>query len=219
MSVYAGPNLPISGLVLNLDASNPKSYPGTGTSWINLSAAGSTATKGGSQSPTYPLYNAGGWFTFTGGVNGDNYSRFTIATPLMSAITVIAFHRPTASGGHILRHSAEAFQLGPDGFCAGTNYNNINYGYNLTANLNTWRCHALTFTGTDLTAYQNAVQVGTASRALTTLAAGILHIGTRSDDYAAHYVGDIASIQIYNRTLSADEIQQNFNANRGRFGI
>jgi len=219
MAIFSGPKISNSGLVLNLDAANPRSYPGTGTTWANLSVQGSVATKAGSQSPTYPLYNAGGWFTFTGGVNGDNYSRFTVATPLMSAITVVAFHRPTAAGGHILRHGAEAFQLGPDGFCAGTNYNNINYGYDLTANLNTWRCHALTFNGTNLVAYQNAIQVGTASRALTTLAAGTLRIGARSDDYAAHYVGDIALVQIYNQALTAAEIQQNFEATRGRYGI
>jgi hypothetical protein len=31
--------------------------------------------------------------------------------------------------------------------------------------------------------------------------------------------GSIASVQLYNRALSAQEISQNFNATRGRFGI
>jgi hypothetical protein len=33
------------------------------------------------------------------------------------------------------------------------------------------------------------------------------------------FKGDIANLQQYNRALSADEIQQNFNATRGRYGI
>jgi len=36
---------------------------------------------------------------------------------------------------------------------------------------------------------------------------------------ASQYWGDISQISIYNRYLTADEIQQNFNALRSRFGI
>jgi hypothetical protein len=34
-----------------------------------------------------------------------------------------------------------------------------------------------------------------------------------------YYNGNIASVKVYNRELTASEIQQNFNANRSRFGI
>jgi hypothetical protein len=33
------------------------------------------------------------------------------------------------------------------------------------------------------------------------------------------YAGEIDAVQVYNRALSAPEIQQNFNAMRGRYGI
>ena len=33
MGFYRGPQIVKSGLVLHLDAANPKSYPGTGTTW------------------------------------------------------------------------------------------------------------------------------------------------------------------------------------------
>ena len=35
--------------------------------------------------------------------------------------------------------------------------------------------------------------------------------------YAATIAGKIASLQIYNRALTDDEVRQNYNATRGRF--
>ena len=189
------------------------------STWYDVSGSNTNATKGGTQSPTYPLYNSNRYFTFTGGVNGNNYSRFEVTTPTLTAISVIAFHYSTASGGHVLRHSTDSFQLGVDGYAAGTAYNNIQISGDLTNTLNTWVCDALTFNGITLVGYRNGVQVGTTARTLTTIAGGTLNIGTRSDQYAAHYVGNIAVVLIYNRALSASEIQQNFNALRGRFSI
>lgn len=189
------------------------------STWYDVSGSNTNATKGGTQSPTYPLYNSNRYFTFTGGVNGNNYSRFEVTTPTLTAISVIAFHYSTASGGHVLRHSTDSFQLGVDGYAAGTAYNNIQISGDLTNTLNTWVCDALTFNGITLVGYRNGVQVGTTARALTTIAGGTLNIGARSDIYAAHYVGNIAVVLIYNRALSASEIQQNFNALRGRFSI
>ena len=219
MSAYSGPEIVNDGLILTLDAANIKSYPGTGTTWTDLSGNGTIASKAGSQSPTYPLYNSSGYFTFSGGINGDNYSRFEVTTPTLSAISVIAFHYPTQTGGHVLRHTTESFQIGPDGYTAGTAYNNINIPGGRATPLNTWICDALTFSGTALVGYRNGVQSGSASRSATTIAGGTLMIGTRSDVFAAHYVGNISIVMIYNRVLSASEIQQNFNATRGRYGI
>jgi hypothetical protein len=205
-----------NGLVLYLDAANFKSYI-TGSTWYDLSR-NNNATKGGSQSPAYPQYNSNGWFTFTGGITGTSYSNFYVTTPTMNAITVIVWHYPTQTGGHVLRHTQDSFQIGADGYAAGTAYNNINCSREDTT-LNVWKCDALTFTGTNLTGYRNGAVYSTASRASTTIAGGQLNIGTRNDAYAAHYVGNIAMIAIYNRALSSAEILQNYNATRRRFGL
>ncbi|MEX0594961.1 MAG: LamG domain-containing protein, partial [Candidatus Paceibacterota bacterium] len=37
--------------------------------------------------------------------------------------------------------------------------------------------------------------------------------------YERYFQGNIAQVSIYNRALTAQEIQQNFNATRGRFGL
>ena len=207
------------GLVLYLDAANPKSYPGTGTTWYDLSGNGRHATKAGSQSPTYPLFS-NGYFTFTGGVLADNYSRFQVSVPNLNAVTAFAIHYSTQAGNHVMRMSSDSFQLGPDGFCAGVSFSDIGTGGDRTATLNTWVCDALTFNGSNLIGYRNGVSVASATRGTPTgLAGGTLNIGTRNDAYAAHYVGRISLVIIYDRVLSANEIQQNFIALRGRYGI
>jgi hypothetical protein len=44
-------------------------------------------------------------------------------------------------------------------------------------------------------------------------------LGRNQIDNIQFYSGNIAQVSIYNRALTASEIQQNFNANRSRFGI
>ena len=60
MSVFAGPEINESGLVLYLDAGNIKSYPGSGTSWTDISGRGNTGTL--VNSPTF----TGNSFNFNG---------------------------------------------------------------------------------------------------------------------------------------------------------
>ena len=44
MSLYHSPQISLNGLVLCLDAANPKSYPGSGTTWTDLSGNGNNGT-------------------------------------------------------------------------------------------------------------------------------------------------------------------------------
>jgi hypothetical protein len=48
---------------------------------------------------------------------------------------------------------------------------------------------------------------------------GTDRIGRWRDADQRSFVGNIYSLRIYNRELSAQEVQQNFNALRGRYGI
>ena len=66
MESAAGPNLITDGLLLHLDAANTKSYPGSGTTWTDISGEGINASIDGSS------YNSGnGWYFDFGGGN-DN---------------------------------------------------------------------------------------------------------------------------------------------------
>ena len=54
MGFYNGPVIPQSGLQLLLDAGNPKSSPGSGTTWYDISGNGRDFTWGSA-----PTYNTG----------------------------------------------------------------------------------------------------------------------------------------------------------------
>ena len=68
--MYTGPNIITNGLVLSLDAANTKSYPGSGTTWRDLSGNVNTGTL--TNSPTFSTAN-GGAIVF----NGSNYAEIT----------------------------------------------------------------------------------------------------------------------------------------------
>lgn len=228
MSYNNGPKIVTEGLVLYLDAANSKSYSGSGTNWYDLTK-NTDALKNGSQSPTYPQYNSGGWFTFTGGVVANNYSRFDIANiPSFSSLSVFAWYRTsnTTNSKTILRMDNSDFELSinqsTSGFiAAGTHWSDINVQPTISNATNgNWHCIGLVFTGITLIAYFDGVQIATNTRGSSTItAAGTLRIGTRDDAYDQHFFGDIALVKIYNRDLLSTEILQNFNAVRGRFGL
>ena len=66
MGLGHSPSVVTSGLVLALDAGNTKSYPGTGTTWTDLSGNSNTGTL--ISSPTFSSVN-GGSLTFNGSTN------------------------------------------------------------------------------------------------------------------------------------------------------
>ena len=78
--------------MLQLDAANVKSYPGTGTSWSDLSGTGTISTNYNSV-----LYNAAGYFNFDG---TNQYSQGTNPNFSNTAITFTSWCRlksnPTA---------------------------------------------------------------------------------------------------------------------------
>lgn len=82
-----------------------------------------------------------------------------------------------------------------------------------------WFHFSLVFINNTFVGYVNGVQVGTAaiSNGLT-----FNRIGDATgyaDTYPAFFKGNVSTLQVYNRALSASEVRQNFNALRGRYGI
>ncbi len=55
--MFTGPNIITNGLILELDAANRKSYPGSGTTWTDLSGNGNTGTL--TNGPTFSSANGG----------------------------------------------------------------------------------------------------------------------------------------------------------------
>ena len=80
MAFYRGPNIVRNGLVLCLDAASKRSYPGSGTTWTDLSGLNNNGTL--TNGPTFSNAN-GGILTFNGTsqhISGSSNSNFAFGT-------------------------------------------------------------------------------------------------------------------------------------------
>jgi hypothetical protein len=71
----------------------------------------------------------------------------------------------------------------------------------------------------NLKLYKNGVQTGNTFTTNYDFISPTPNIGANHSAYAELMRGNISNVSYYNRALTASEIQQNFNAFRGRFGI
>jgi len=208
-----------SGLILCLDAANRKSYPSpfTGNTWTDLSGNGNTGTL----TATSIGYNSanGGSLTFDG---TDDYVQKTSATANMSAgVTMEVIFKSTdmtsRAQGLMSWNSAPPYI---NLWCQGDGKLRFEcfgaYSTAATFSNNTWYHLVGTYKNNDLNLYVNGSNVifnipqgGTLSSSYT----GNIIIG----EFAGYLSGNIAKAAIYNRALSATEIQQNYLATKSRY--
>lgn len=236
MALYHSPSIVTSGLTLYLDAANPRSYPGSGTTWFDLSGNGNSG--GLSGGPTFNSAN-GGNIVFDG-VNdfctGPNFStvlnRLTSGTiniffrilsaPPQNFVGICGFH---AGGPNriIWLETAEAasdiirivWRLS-DGSLGSIN-SNIRPSTNRDINCLTFT-YQIVSSNIVFNLYQNGLLIGssTVTGSLTEASFVPFKIGITDHNYTNI---NVYLAQIYNRVLSPIEVAQNFNAIRGRFGI
>ena len=213
-----------AGLVLNLDAGDAASYPGSGTAWTDLSGNGRNGTLTGG--PTYSSAD-GGSIVFDGTNDFVQCSGSLTATAATFVIWMRRNGPQDDFDGIIYSRSANATGLS---FFGTTN--KISYTWNNAVNTYTWDSG---LTVPDLTWCMIAVSVtSTAATAYLCQSGGITsatntvsHTSTVLDDVklaqddlgGRFFNGRIATAMIYDRALSADEISQNFNALRSRYGL
>lgn len=226
-----------SGLVLYLDAGNSASYPGSGTTWFDLSGNGNNGTL-----LNGPTFN-GSILDFDGTNQGCNigsptnlnneYATHEIWVKLDNPNNGVAqqiFARRNTSAGTFTMAKTDASLGNTFRF----NYRDAtNIAYSLPLNTlpsTNWIHLVQTYNGTNVSAYVN----GILDASLDVPAAGItglsgpLNTGTggpfaidiaRNNNAANFMDGKVGLALAYNRALSAAEVAQNFNAFRGRFGI
>jgi Concanavalin A-like lectin/glucanases superfamily len=204
------------GLVLNLDAGNPDSYSGTGSTWYDLSTSGNNATF--INNPTYSSGN-GGAIVFNGSNNyatlGNpsslNILNFTIGAWIKSS-SFANYENPIFKGDNT---------QGQYGIIINSSGNwGIQPNYAFTSSqiyLNTWTYIVGTYDGSQVTTYKDGIQISQYSIGQayhgTEVTIGADIINNR------YFNGYIAISQIYNRPLSPTEILQNYNVTKGRFGL
>ena len=222
MALQHSPSIVTNGLVLCMDAANPRSYPGTGTVWND--ASGNTNNGTLINGVGYNSANLG-TLVFDG---VDDTVSLGYAESLISVdITHIAWVNATvfASWNGIISTMPSwgtgfSLQIGTTQRIAA-----MISGIYLTTSwaplTDTWYCIAATHRALDdlCVLYVNGVQENSTTRAITYTANAVTTIGCFYTSPSLLFNGKISDVMTYNRALTAQEIQQNFNALRGRYGI
>jgi hypothetical protein len=220
MGLNHSPRIITDGLVLCLDAGNTKSYPGSGTTWTDLSSSKYVGTMSGS--PAFTSNNKGG-IVFDAVDDYVDINSNNIITG-NNPFTFEAFYKVTNT-----TFAAELFGNYGSGYT--TNYLWISGRYGVYINASTpyfqgaplgAGTYHMAFTRTSAGAcvlYKNGIQDGTATNTVSISNNQNFRIGSDVNGFAEQLGGEIYSIKVYNKAFSSAEIQQNFNALRGRFGI
>ena len=212
-----------TGLQLYLDVGNASSYPGSGTTWTDLTVNGRNGTL--TNGPTYSGTN-GGSIVF----DGTNDFVQCTGSLTVTAATFVTWIRRNGNQG---QYDGILFSRGTN--TTGMNFqvsNQIAYTWNDAVNTYSWQSGlivpdatwcmiAVSVTSTAATAYLcQASGITTATNTVSHTSSVINDIKIAWDDAAARYfTGNIAIAQLYNIALSADQVSQNFEADRGRFGV
>jgi hypothetical protein len=213
-----------NGLVLYLDAANTKSYPGSGTNWIDLSGNGNNGTLVGA---TFSNSNSG--IISLNGV--DNYISVpdSISWNFTTSVTVECwiYINSYGPGGVMFMHQQNGTDVGGFEFWSQNN-NLIRFNKNSSENIITssavfstgrWNHVVATVEGSIGKIYLNSTLVGGTSIAtLPDDVSGQLRIGGYSNVGFYELNGKISQVRIYkNKSLSSSEVLQNYNATKNRF--
>jgi hypothetical protein len=234
MSAFGGPNIIEDGLVLYLDAGNRKSYPGSGTTWFDKSGRGNNGTL--INGPTFNTGSLGsvvfdGADDYVGLGNILNFERSNV----FSINVWVKFDVNTSTQVLVskwLTSGYEIFTLNPGK--VGWTLANTGGGLNqirVDSPDNTFLPGEIlnictTYNGSSnssgLSIYKNGGLLNTTS-IYNNLTNSILNeiefrIGILGNSLLPTD-GNVYITQIYNRALSAQEILQNYNATKGRFGL
>lgn len=218
-----------NGLVLYLDAGNPLSYSGSGTTWYDLSGNGNNGTIVGA---TFNSANKGVFvFNNPSSASGSEYVNMGanfVGQP--TAFTVNHFIYLEAS--QLERTIFSNYESPSDsGWVTGISdsTNNVLKFYlgsttlfsSTTLSNQVWYNVAITYDSGNPKIYINGVLDASSSNTINYVAGNTLNnqIGRLSGLAIQYFYGRIGNVMYYNRALSATEITQNFNAQKSRFGL
>lgn len=218
------------GLQLYLNAANSSSYPGSGTTWTDLSVNGYATTLVGA-----PTFNTN-YFSFDGTTEYDDTNQSLAAEQFSvgawfrtsaGGIKMIISKETTAgwpwnyriwlNGGQIVGDIAQSAVSSRSIGSVLTNYNN-----------GSWYLVMYTRSTATQWLYVNGVQVNTLAGSFASgtisnaqevwIGRSAFQQGGASPTGSYQYTGDISQVFVYNKVLNAAEILQNFDATKATYG-
>ena len=197
MAFAHSPKIVTDGLVLALDAGNTKSYPGSGTTWYDLSGNGNNHTI--TNSPTF----SNGEFT----INETQSFTYNTMPTTGTNCTVVLFYKTTDGQELWVRGNTGSYYIAAS--YSGGNYYDENSG-NPTYYVDT-------IARNNPTAYRNGNYHMWEAKNVNFSAWNQLNWFGYGSSWNMN--GTVAFIAMYSRALTASESAQNYNALKGRFGL
>ena len=211
-------NIVKDGLVLDLDAAKRDSYPGSGTTWSDVSGFQNNGT----------LVNGSTFNSSNGGsITFDGVDDYVTVSPPLTGITDFTlftwFKTPSiateqflydcgyVTTGWVLEiyQSKLSYQVG-----------NTYLQSTTTLSSNQTYCGVISKAiGSSGSFYVNGVSAGPTIPNNSNIPNADIKMGIALSPTRYPFSGNLYSTQLYNRALSAAEVTQNFNALRGRYGI
>ena len=236
MAFGNGPRIVTNGLVLSLDAADRNSYPGSGTTWRDMSQnltfnSFGTTTAWGDVGGTKALtFNGSGYWecsTNSSFVNlGGDCTIILWLYEVGHGVRKSVFEKAGNTYASYQQEIAMTWEVSQNISYYSRAIPDYDFGSTDVCTTNAWNMIAVKMsTGLTATARTGFISkngspwtANYTSRSNTALvAAGAIRIGT---GYASTVDnGSIASVFCYNKMLSDAEILQNYNAQKSRFGL
>jgi len=238
MALSHSPFLVTSGLVLCLDAANPKSYPGSGTTWTDLSGSGNNGTLvngvGYNSSNLGSLVFDGVDNTVNGTILGSIFTGSFTQSAWIYKLNANQVWQGVFTNSSPATNNTYLMTFGngsPQAPYNSVGVNEVGVGeigvfLDIGTHINKWLYITITKSGSTLTIYcykdgnllQNSGTITWNGGNFATT--NNYQIGRHwADGSIVPLQGNISNVTLYNRALTAAEIQQNYNALRGRFGV
>jgi hypothetical protein len=229
MAISRGPKMVTNGLVLVLDAADKNSYPGSGTTWIDMSGNNNHGTL--TNGPAFSNGN-GGNFGFDGaddyvisatqlGISGATSRSFECWTYISSnqSKNIMGY----GDNGTLNLFDTIIWYTSPYLQVIGHYYGGNNDTISTlpsrnTLNINQWNHIIHLYDGTNASLYTNGILSNSKSFTLNTTNSTLL-LGAGKYTGFNYFGGKVALGRIYNRSLTATEVLQNYNATKSRFGL
>ena len=240
MGVLYNSRIVTDGLILCVDAGDKMSYPGAGTVWTDLSKQGNNGTL--TNGPTFDSANRGS-IVFDGsndrietnytealGTSDFSYEcwvRYTVANQIGNIISKrssVAYEQASlfisgqqdggSTGAKVCFYHRSGSASNVRSFASSLNYNDDKWHHIVLSSVHDSKT-ILYIDNEEITSSSNALNTITETPPIL--------IGCAADGSSpysgriAHFNGKIAIAKVYTRSLSPEEIKQNYNATRGRF--